>query len=296
MYMRKGFVIAVAVACVLSACNGGKDSGSLFDDEEVDEDSVEAFVGDTLHLFEEEEPPKAVDELFDDFFFDFADNPRFQKQRIHFPLVCNEQGTQTTLSRQEWESFNKFKNQELFAVIYERESDVALKKDTSVCQVGVEWIHLNKREDADTQNDFAACSVEKYHFQRLNGTWILSEINKCKSTDTPNGDFLHFYSKFASDSVFQRESLACPLKVNVEVREGEDGEDEGIGEIGPDDWFEMCKDMPLPKNELVNIDYGQSCLSNNRKTLLMMGVANGMEIKFHFDKVGSDWKLIGIDY
>lgn len=295
--MRKGIVIAVASACALSACTGGKDSSALSDEEEVEGDSVEAFVGDTLHLFEEEEPPKAVDELFDDFFFDFADNQHFQKQRIHFPLVCKEGGEQTKLSRQDWESFNRFKGHELFAVIYERESDVALKKDTAVSHVGVEWIHLNKDVDDDETEQTAASNVEKYNFRRVNGTWVLSEIDKCKSSDTPNGDFLHFYSKFVTDSVFQRESIEMPLKINVAVREGDDGEMEGgMSEIGVDEWFEMSKEMPLPKKEIVNIDYGQSCISQNRKTLLMVGVGNGLEMKFQFNKIGNDWKLVGVEY
>jgi hypothetical protein len=112
--------------------------------------------------------------------------------------------------------------------------------------------------------------------------------------EVPNSDFLHFYAQFMEDSVYQRESLAPSIKV---VLTSEDGEEEPqIDEINADEWFEMAHELPLPHEALVNINYGQTCISQNRKTLLLQGVSNGMQMQFKFNKNSEGWKLKEIEY
>ena len=199
--MRKGLVIAVAMGSLLFSCQDKKMTNAFQQDGDEDEDSLEAFVGDTLHLFDEEEPPAAVDELFDDFFYNFIDDSRFQGQRIAFPLSCKEGGDEEKVTKQEWSQYDHFKNQELLSVIYEREQDYELSKDTSMQSVAVEWIGL--RDDA----------VQNYRFNRLEGKWMLTEIDKHRRSEMPTGEFLDFYARFVNDSVFQRSALADPVKV-----------------------------------------------------------------------------------
>lgn len=281
--MKKGLVIALAASGFLVGCNDKK-MENVFDHEEGSEgDSVEAFVGDTLHLFEEEEePPAAVDELFDDFFYNFMDDQRFQSQRIVYPLPCKEGDEEEKLSKQAWGQYDHFKDQELLSVIYEREQDFVLAKDTTMQSVGIEWIQLNGHE------------VERFNFHRLNGKWMLTEIDKKRRGDIPNGDFLDFYAQFVADSTFQREALAVPLKV---ILTSEDGEEEPEEEhLTADEWFEMRDNLPLPKDVIVNVDYGQAIIGQNRKVLLLQGISNGMQMKFKFNKMGEDWKLEEIEY
>ena len=279
--MRKGLVIAVALGCLLS-CKDSKMTNAFDNEDEMEEDSIEAFVGDTLHLFEEEEPPAAVDELFDDFFFNFIDDARFQGQRIAYPLPCKEGDESEKLTKQDWAQYDHFKNQEVLSVLYEREQDYALSKDTSMQHVGVEWIQL---KDDD---------VERFQFNRVGGKWMLTEIDKKKRGNMPNGDFLNFYAKFMADTVFQGKSLAEPLKV---ILTSDDGEEEPQEEfLTVEEWFEMRHSLPLPTEEIVNVDYGQACISQNKKTLLLQGISNGMQMKFKFNKDGDDWKLMEIEY
>ncbi len=279
--MRKGLVIAVALGCLLS-CKDSKMTNAFDNDDEMEEDSIEAFVGDTLHLFEEEEPPAAVDELFDDFFYNFIDDARFQGQRIAYPLPCKEGDESEKLTKQDWAQYDHFKNQEVLSVLYEREQDYALSKDTSMQHVGVEWIQL---KDDD---------VERFQFNRVGGKWMLTEIDKKKRGNMPNGDFLNFYAKFMADTVFQGKSLAEPLKV---ILTSDDGEEEPQEEfLTVEEWFEMRHSLPLPTEEIVNVDYGQACISQNKKTLLLQGISNGMQMKFKFNKDGDDWKLMEIEY
>ena len=129
--MRKGLVIAIAVGILLGSCKDKKMENVFAIEDDVVEDSLEAYVGDTLHLFEDVEPPAAVDELFDDFLFNFIDDARFQGHRIIYPLPCTEGEEVTTLSKEDWADYDHFKDQELLTVIYEREHDLVLSKDTS---------------------------------------------------------------------------------------------------------------------------------------------------------------------
>lgn len=281
--MKTSIALAIASTLFLSACKQGKVSEIFFsDEEEVEEDSVDAYVGDTLHLFEEELPPVALDELFDDFFFNFAGDARFQKQRIRFPLKCIDGEEVMTLSRSEWDQYNRFDTQDFFSVIYEREQDIELQKDTAVSQVAVDWVHL--------QDSY----VEKFNFKRLDGVWVLMDIRKNHLEDIPNGDFLQFYSKFIADSLYQRESIVVPLKLVLTAQSDE--ETEQVEDLSADQWFELKSDLPFPKDALVNIDYGQAMESETNKTLLMEGVSNGLFMKFKFNKHGENWMLFEVEY
>ena len=280
--MRKGFVLAVAAGCLLMSCKDKKMTNVFDTEDELEEDSVEAFIGDTLHLFDEIEPPAAVDELFDDFLYNFIDDAHFQGQRIVYPLPCKTGDEEKKLTQQEWPQYDHFKNQELLSVIYEREQDFVLSKDTSMQSVAVEWIGLKSDE------------VEKFHFNRVENKWMLTEIDKKHRSEIPNGDFLNFYARFVADSTYQRGALAEPVKV---ILTSEDGEEEPQEEhLNADEWFEMRQSLPLPTDAIVNVNYGQASISQNRKILMLQGLGNGMQMKFKFNKQDDGWKLMEIEY
>lgn len=280
--MRKGLVLAVAAGCLLMSCKDKKMTNVFDTEDEPEEDSVEAFIGDTLHLFDEIEPPAAVDELFDDFLYNFIDDAHFQGQRIVYPLPCKTGDEEEKLTQQEWQQYDHFKNQELLSVIYEREQDFVLSKDTSMQSVTVEWIGLKSDE------------VEKFHFNRVENKWMLTEIDKKHRSEIPNGDFLNFYARFVTDSTYQRGALAEPVKV---ILTSEDGEEEPQEEhLNADEWFEMRQSLPLPTDAIVNVNYGQASISQNRKILMLQGLGNGMQMKFKFNKQDDGWKLMEIEY
>lgn len=267
---------------MMSSCKENKITSIFSSEEEQEEDTIEAFVGDTLHLFDEEEPPVAVDELFDDFFFNFASDPRFQRERVAVPLSYRENEDEVLLSHEDWKDFNNFESQDFYSVIYEREQDMFLQKDTSVNAVSVEWVYLDEGK------------VDRFNFHRIAGKWSLTEVCKEPLSQIPNGNFLQFYAQFVSDSIFQRNSIQEPLRLVLTPQSDVDEEQEE--ELSVDDWFDMKDDLPIAHDALVNIDYGQTCISENRKVLLMEGVSNGLQMKFRFTKVEGEWKLIQIDY
>ena len=123
---------------------------------------------------------------------------------------------------------------------------------------------------------------------------MLTEIDKKHRSEIPNGDFLNFYARFVADSIFQREALAEPVKV---ILTSEDGEEEPQEEhLNADEWFEMRQSLPLPTDAIVNVNYGQASISQNRKILMLQGLGNGMQMKFKFNKQDDGWKLMEIEY
>lgn len=261
------------------ACGQSKKEKQLAEEAELD--SIMNEVTDTLQLFEDVAPSTAVDELFDDFFFTFATDARFQNQRIRFPLRFIDEDEELKLTKDDWHRYNRFGSQEFYSVIYEREEDLLLQKDTAVHEVSVQWIYL--------QDGY----VERYNFKRIpEGQWVLFNIVKQDVSETSIGEFVNFYSEFISDSIFQRTSLKSPVELYIpESDEAEATQ----SEISADEWFEMKSDMPFPKDVLVNIDYGQHNTDSSNKNLLMEGVSNGLFLNFKFEKSGVDWKLIKIE-
>jgi len=270
------FLIVAVVSCENNVKTAKIDvvdpSDSLMCEQDSDEE--------VLELIEDTPLPESVDELFDDFFYTFVSNVKFQESRIKFPIEFKEEEASISLTRSDWERYNRFTTQEYYTTIYERGDIMELKKDTSVNSVSVEWIYLDDK------------FVEKYEFNRLEGKWMLTNIEKSSTDNTPNGSFLDFYAKFVSDSVYQRENLNIPLEYRLSS-EGEDYEGE-IDELTADEWFELSKEIPLPDKTLVNIEYGQSYISDNIKHLLVQGVSNSLFIIYTFRKHG-EWKLVTID-
>lgn len=277
--MKQLFTISL-LSLLFCSCWHSSESTDSSEDEVV-EDSIEAEE-DSLILFEEEDVPVSADELFDDFFFSFTTDQRFQMQRVKFPLKCKEGQDELVISREEWKEFNRFTTQEFYSVLYERESDMEIQKDTAVNEVSVDWIYLD--------DDY----VERYNFVRSqDGQWLLLDFGKEETSATPYASFVNFYAKFASDSIFQRESIQFPLHV---VAEEQSDEDEG-GEayLSPDEWFEFRQEMPMPEGVMTNINYGQPSISQNRKILLVEGMSNGLYVKYKFDRTNGKWRLYEIE-
>ena len=90
--MNKGFCIGLLFASsslLFASCDlsNGIKIANMDGEREQTKDSVEVEEEkEELQLFEDTPLPKAADELFDDFFFNFVSNPKFQTSRVVFPL------------------------------------------------------------------------------------------------------------------------------------------------------------------------------------------------------------------
>lgn len=255
---------------------GNKDSVAVADTidtlvvDTVPEDAMDSLISATPM-------PVSADELFDDFLFNFAANKKLQYERVRFPLKVVEGDSETVIERKDWHQEHYFMKQEFYTLIFDDESQLELVKDTCVDSVVVEKIDLKAKE------------VEQHIFNRVNGQWVLTEIDRNSMFENPNKAFLSFYENFAADSLFQIQSMNDPVSA---VLPDPDDEYEMIeGEFHPEQWPEF-KPMDLPADHLYNIIYGQRYTQGKQKLLVFRGIANGLESTMTFRVVDGKWKLV----
>ena len=220
--------------------------------------------------------PKAADELFDDFIYNFAANKKLQMERILFPLKKINGDKVETIDKSQWKMERYFMRQQFYTVLFDSEKQMEVVKDTSVSHAVVEFIYFNTG------------AVVQHVFDRLRGTWMLTSIQTIPIPQSSNASFLAFYRQFASDSEFQAHSLSESIKF-----EGPDPDDDFArmeGEITPDTWEAFAPD--LPKKMIFNVIYGQPHKEGNRKLFVLRGIANGLELEMTFQRKGGEWKLI----
>ena len=262
------------------SCGGGKKKIDPFETLTRQIDSLqveEEAVVDTAPV-RPEVIPATADESFADFFYNFASNEGFQHSRIVFPISYYKGKEVVRISKEDWKYDPLFSRDPVYTVLFDREEEMELEKDTAVRSVQVDWIYLKDRQ------------VKRYYFQRINDSWFLEAINKEKLAHAEGGreDFFDFYFRFANDSVFQGERLADPLSF-VTV----DPEDEfQILETTLDEgqWFSFRP--PLLKERLTNVHYGQEAVPDtDSKIVEFKGFGNGFSNTLYFECRGGEWIL-----
>lgn len=256
------------------SCKGGKTSeAGLSDSDSVKADSLPV---DTMERLISETPmPKAADELFDDFFFNFAANKKLQKKRIKFPLPIINGGKTTYIQKEAWKMDHFFMRQGYYTLIFDNMKQMGIVKDTNINHVVVEKVY------------FARKQVKQYIFERLNGLWMMVSIDTKPLYTNNNASFLKFYQRFASDSTFQVKHLSSTVKFI-----GPDPDDdfkEMSGLLTPDTWPAFAPE--LPKGMIYNIIYGQNYKESNHKIFVLRGIANGLEMELTFRRRGKRWEL-----
>lgn len=273
--MNKIIVVIFALALLMFSCKGEKATG---DTTLTDSDSVagDTTAVDTMEQLITETPmPKAADELFDDFFFNFAASKKLQRERIKFPLPVTAGGKTTTIEKAAWKTDNFFMRQGYYTLIFDNAKQMGVVKDTSINHVTVEKIYLARK------------TVKQYVFQRENGLWMMQSIETKPLYENNNASFLKFYQQFASDSAFQANHLCEQVKFV-----GPDPDDdfsEMTGLLTPETWPAFAPE--LPSGMIYNIIYGQGYGESTHKIFVLRGIANGLEMELTFKKVGKKWLL-----
>ena len=255
------FLFLILATVVLISCGGYRTDANQ---EWIDSDSVATIKKDSLEALLDSTMPRGADELFNDFFFNFAGNRRLQKQRI---MADNGK---------DWTYNTFFMEQGYYTPIFDGFMQMDLQNDTLVSKAIVEKIFLKFN------------SIKQYAFHKLKGYWMLTSVDTMRVDDSPNGDFLKFYFRFANDHAFQMKSLA--EHVTFIGPDPDDDFDTLEGEIIPETWPAFCPD--LPRDIIYNIIYDDKNGKNtNDKIFVINGIANGLEIRMYFSKIGKDWKL-----
>ena len=275
--MKRILIAIVAGVLLMFSCTGGKTQRV----EEPQTDSVADTVGtdpiDSLEqLLTETPPPKAMDELFDDFVFNFAANKKLQLTRIVFPLAVKNDSTTKTLDKGQWEMEHFFMHQGYYTLLFDNDKQMQMMKDTSINQAIVEKILLKKN------------LVKDYVFNRIRGAWLLREIRETPIEHNVNASFLAFYQRFVTDKEFQVKSINKTVTFVGPDPDDDFNMMEGI--ITPDTWEAFAPQ--LPSKVIYNIIYGQWKPVGNEKIYIMRGIANGLELELRFKKVNNRWLLM----
>ena len=275
--MRKVFGAFFACVLLMFSCTGKQAQQVKESLTDSVADTVDSVPMDTLEQLLSEIPtPKAMDEFFDDFLFNFAANKKLQKARIIFPLTVHKADKDEQIEKNKWQMERFFMRQGYYTLFFDNDEQMQLSKDTSINQAIVERILLKKNE------------VKDYVFNRIRGAWMLREIRETSIAENINASFLAFYQKFVSDKAFQVKSLNSMVKFV-----GPDPDDDFSlmeGVITPDTWEAFAPE--LPKKTIYNIIYGEPKSVGSEKIFILRGIANGMELELRFRKVGERWLLM----
>lgn len=281
-FMRKVLVILALFSLLFmlfvpTGCNDRKPRT-------VDSTASDTAVRDTSaadsaeNLIEATPMPKAADELFDDFVFNFAANRKLQRRRIVFPLPVYRDGKVVKkIAENKWEMERFFMRQEYYTLIFDNARQMNLVKDTTISHVVIEKIFSHKN------------LIQQYLFNKIKGKWMLTSMNYMSLAQNKNADFLKFYNKFATDTAFQVRSMAREVQFSAPDPNDDFAQISGV--MMPQQWPDFKPGL-IPNGTLYNIIYGQKYTDAGRRLFVIRGIANGLEIELSFRKVGGQWKLV----
>lgn len=252
--------------------------------EAVDTVSADSILADTSSVDSTESiiaatpMPKAADELFDDFIFNFAANRKLQNNRIVFPLKVYRNGKlEKEIPQGKWKMEHFFMKQQYYTLIFDNARQMKVVKDTTVDHVVIEKIFFRQK------------LVQQFLFNRINGQWMLTSMNYKPMYQNENSDFLKFYDRFSRDEEFQLESMAD--EVEFTAPDPNDDFSSISGVMMPQQWPDF-KPTLIPKDKIYNIIYGQKYAESTRKLFVIRGISNSLEIELSFRKTGGKWKLV----
>jgi len=274
------FTVAVMVATFIS-CGGERNDSSHEEQVQLLTDSLPA---DTLTQEEEEElsiceeSTQAIDGIFNDFLFAYLHNRSLRRERTACPLLLEHPGRQAEMLEQFDPEFEfGFLFGEYFTTLYgnvqqmQAEDDNELEEDSIV---SLQRINLNDG------------TIRNFQFLREKGRWKLTAIREATFQDDDLNDFLCFYANFCTDSLFQAQTIANPLRIVLQDPEDDEGYIDGT--IDADQWQSFCPEVP--SGIISNIRKGQN-YGGHRIVLRKSGLSNGLQEVFTFTKEKGNWRL-----
>lgn len=225
--------------------------------------------------------PTAADELFDDFFFNYAANIDVQKARTIFPVVYEDNGLEINIEKKsDWKREPFFITDGFYTIICQTKSQMDLPGDTTVNEVVVQRLSFPEDE------------VKEWKFQRIKGKWCMRTIEVKELSETPDHEFLEFYNEFATDSLNQENYLAPYVTFT-----GPDPDEDFStleGDIMREQW-PMFKPW-LPQNVFFCIRYGkQNYHKSDKRYFLIRGISNGIQTDLVFMRKGNKWELVKVE-
>ena len=286
--MYPKYIIYPIGICMLCALIVSCSNGQKHVQERSDSDSVAVPVKNieaSLLLTDEELASESVyndrvDELFDDFLYNYIHDKELRHKRTKFPLKEHlSDGSMRTVREDMWHEVFDFMDKEYTTAIYNNEQEKSITEDTSLTQASLERIDLVKHV------------VTSYDFVKEDGKWILSSVRNQNFKESDLSDFLSFYSRFAQDTAFRSKSLARSIRISMLDPEDDTQMIEGF--ITRDQWITV--DGGIPEGIITNIRYGQRYKRARNILMEKIGMGNGLSETFFFSKNGRKWEMVGYE-
>lgn len=261
----------------LVSCSSKKEGTSEdIADDSNEELSLEDIIGEDDSDFSD-----AVDENFDDFFYTFTHKTSFQLNRIKYPLpvIHNGQKERVISSGRAFQEEFNMPSEDFYTVFYTNPDQM---------EFGLDANSTNARFDLI---DFPNRTIKSFYFQRPEREWILVEEELIGMDHHPLGDFLSFYERFATDTLYQETALADII--NITMPDPDDETEIMEGFIDPEQWSVFRPE--LPHGVLTNIDYGQDYRGAEQIIMMQSGMSNGLMEIYSFIKSNGSWKLSGYE-
>lgn len=275
--MKRFLIAIIASVLLMFSCTGNKTQRAVEPTTDSVADSVDSIPMDSLERLIVDAPtPKAMDELFDDFVFNFAANKKLQLTRIIFPLSVVKPGKSEKIEKKHWDMERFFMRQGYYTLFFNNDDQMALMKDTSITQAIVEKILLKKDV------------VKDYIFNRIRGAWMLREIREMPIAENADSSFISFYKHFVSDKAFQVRSLNKTVTFVGPDPDDDFSTMEGL--VTADTWEAFAPQ--LPEKTIYNIIYGKPQQAGHEKIFILRGIANGLEMELRFKRVNNRWLLM----
>lgn len=274
----KRLIAGVAALALFVSCGNKKTNIDPFASITNEIDSV-IHRADTLKKEKTPEGPQPIeaDESFDDFVYSFASDVALQRQRVQFPLPYYNGDVASKIEEKYWKHDALFTKQGFYTLLFDREEDMDLVGDQALTSVQVEWIYIPKR------------MIKKYCFEKIKGAWMLQSIRLHSIEKNESEDFVEFFDRFATDSLFQSQRIRQPLQFVTT----DPDDDFSILEttLDSNQWFAFKPTLPTDK--LSNINYGQQMDSRSAyKILALKGIGNGFSNILYFQRRGDgEWEL-----
>ena len=272
--MRKILFCLICTGLLLS-CNSKQANVEQSAESAAEEDSVAAKVDSDSILQQEVKIPKAADEFFNDFIYSFTTNHKYQLSRIVFPLPCVKAGKTSYVTEKQWRFTKLHMSTPVYTVFFDRKSSLQLEKNKKITEVRIDRFFMLKK------------LVRTYFFKKLNNSWMLTQIEELPLQSFPDHEFINFYQRFATDSVFQMEHVKDEISFSSPDPNDEFERMDGV--LDAEQWPSFSPE--LPANVFTNIDYGQSLKFRNRRMVALESSSSGFLCLLYFVKEDGRWML-----
>ncbi len=268
--------------CLLAACTARERPSQPVETQ----DSIAVGQKDTLPAVPLSEYEERVEELamqpqrtevFCDFFFSFLNNRRFQAERVKFPLrVCDMDGNESVIkSGRDFRAYFTWPSVDEYCLLLNDEEQMdSIQSSMELRDAEVQLLELKSG------------AIRAFYFHREDKLWQLTHSREYMAEGSML-EFLHFYSRFSADSVFQQQSLAAPLHYTMSDSEDEYSQIEGT--LEPSQWSAFHPE--LPTHRITNIRFGQQLEQTDEIILAHCGIGSGMVELFTFRNYDGQWRL-----